>query len=156
MKQTKSFNWGELLIPGITLLFGIAFIAQTIDGPINAMRWPYVIVAFTALFLVLVVWKFVLTRAKSDNNSDANNLTKNLSKELVILVTPVAYIFMMQYIGFAIASFLFLTLMFRLLGSRSWLATFAVAFLMTALLYVAMVILMQMPLPQLSIGTFTL
>lgn len=161
MKKTKKLNWGELLIPSIVLIFGVAFITQTLAGPINAMRWPYVIVSLTTLLLALVLWKFSHSNTSTDTDShvDSDATDKpwqRYSKDLIILIIPIIYIFIMQYIGFALASVMFLTLMFRLLGSRSWLITLVIAILMTTILYIAMIVLMQMPLPQLSIGTFTL
>jgi hypothetical protein len=62
----------------------------------------------------------------------------------------------MPSLGFAISSLLFLTLLFRLLGGRSWLVNGLVALAMTAFLYVAMIVLMQMALPRLEIGSILL
>lgn len=151
----KGFNLQEAIVPGISLLFGCAYFVQTNDAPWVAIQWPYALAGLTFFLWLGVVGRYVLRPTEgSDEASDSGPGSR--WKPLVILIAPILYVGLMPSLGFAISSLLFLTLLFRLLGGRSWLVNGLVALAMTAFLYVAMIVLMQMALPRLEIGSILL
>jgi len=155
MSETKKrFNPQETIVPGIALFFGIAYFLQTTDAPWVAIKWPYALAALTALLWLGVVGRYLFVRTAlkpSTVGASAGRL-----KPLIILVAPLIYIVSMPYLGFALSSLVFLALMFRCLGGLSWGLNLLVAFTITAFLYLTMVLLMQMALPRLEVGSFLL
>jgi len=153
-ESKKRINLQEAIVPGLALLFGIAYFVQTSDAPAVAIKWPYALAGLTLVFWLAVVGFYVLGRP-GEGETQKNSLA-DLKKPLFILVAPIIYIAVMPYIGFALSSLAFLTLLFRFLGGKSWWRNILVAFCITSFLYVAMVLLMQMALPRLEIGSFLL
>lgn len=151
-KGKKRFRPGEAIIPGISLIFGIWYFIQTRDASLTAIKWPYIIAALSGILWLGVVFFFVFT---SRETVSVEPLQKNgMSKIILIFLAPVIYIWIMPYIGFGIASFLFLMILFRLLGGRSWIRNGGAALSITLFLYVSMILLMKMSLPRLIIGPF--
>jgi Tripartite tricarboxylate transporter TctB family len=150
----KRFNPQEAIVPGISILFGIAYFVQTTDASWVAIKWPYALAALAALLWLGVVAVYVFSKGK--DGGETHGLSGLKLKPMIILVAPILYIVIMPYLGFALSSLLFLSLLFRSLGGRSWLRNIAVAFIITAFLYVAMILLMQMSLPRLEIGSLLL
>ncbi|SDZ83148.1 Tripartite tricarboxylate transporter TctB family protein [Desulfuromusa kysingii] len=152
-KNKKRFNPNEAIVPGISLLFGIAYFVQTADASWIAIKWAYGLGTLTGLFLLGIIFTYVFSIPVKKEKTDT---PANKYKPLIILIAPLLYIATMPYLGFALSSFVFLTLLFRWLGGKSWSRNTIIAFTITAVLYVAMVLLMQMSLPRLEIGSFIL
>lgn len=153
-KNKKRFNPGEAVIPGITLAFGIGYFLQTMDASMVAIRWPYIIAALTGILWLMVVAFFSFDTRETGSKAHLDK--GNIHKIALILCAPLFYIASMPYIGFALSSFVFLALLFRLLGGTSWIRNFAVSLVITGFLYVSMILLMKMSLPRLVIGSIQL
>ena len=153
-ENKKRFNPNEAIVPGITLLFGIAYFVQTADASWVAIKWAYALGALAGIFWLGIVAIYVFSRPCAREAKESPAMQRY--KPLIILIAPLLYITTMPYLGFALSSFLFLAFLFRMLGSKSWLSNTAIAFSITAVLYVAMILLMQMSLPRLEIGSFIL
>ncbi len=149
----KQFKLEEAIIPGIALLFGAAYFLQTTDGPGEVMRWPQIIAVICLLFVVAIGAKFFF--ASSEEGSTKRTF-KVEPKALLILVGPLLYTITMPYLGFALGSFLFLNLMFMILGSKSWVKNILISLFLSGGLYFVMVSLMEMDLPRLNLGFFVL
>ena len=150
--QKKRFNAGEAIIPAVSLAFGAAYFLQTSDASMVAMRWPYIIAVIAAL-----LWLGVVVFYLFDSRPKAKKISMTwaeIRKPVLIFCAPIVYIGTMPYLGFALGSLLFLMILFRTLGSLSWLRNLIVALSITSFLYVSMVILMQMALTRLAIGSF--
>jgi multisubunit Na+/H+ antiporter MnhB subunit len=155
MSATKKFNLGEAIVPGLALIFAIAYFVQTSDAPLIAMKWPYMIALLVAFFWVAVVVFFIFKKNENEENAKSLSVDK---KQIVIFAVPVLYIFAMNYLGFAIASLIFLTSLFRILGSTNWVKNIIIAFVITGVLFTALVVLMQMSFPEMgiTIGSITI
>lgn len=151
-KNKKCFNPGEAIIPGLALAFAIAYFIQTMDASMVAIRWPYMIAGLTGVLWLCVVAFFLFDDPDSRPKSKPNS--GDAWKVAIILLAPLAYIASMSFIGFGISSFVFLNVLFRLLGGTSWIRNLLIAFAITTFLYVSMVVLMKMSLPRLVIGSF--
>lgn len=154
MSAGKKFNYGELIVPGLSALFALSYFIQTSDAPFVAMQWPYMVAILFAVLWCAVFIIFIIKRSSAEEEKKIS-IDK---RQLVIFAAPVIYIFAMNYLGFAISSFIFLAILFRILGSKSWVRNILVAFIFAAVLYTALVVLMQMSFPELglSIGSITL
>ena len=150
-KGQKRFNPEEAIIPAITLAFGVAYFVQTRDATLVAIKWPYIIAALTAVLWLAVVANFMFD--KREQPPKIKLIDSDKGKVLLILIAPIIYVASMPYIGFGIGSLLFLTILFRILGSRSLITNVLVAFSVTAFLYLSMIVLMKMSLPRLIIGS---
>ncbi len=149
----KQLKLEEALIPGIALVFAVAYFMQTSDGPAEVMRWPMVIAIVSLLFLVAILAKFLFTVPENTTGKSSFYIPQ---KSLLILVGPLLYTIAMPYIGFALSSVLFLNLMFRILGSKAWGKNILISLILAGGLYFVMVSLMDMDLPRLNLGFFVL
>lgn len=151
-KNKNRFNLGEAIIPGIALTFGVAYFIQTMDASLTAIKWPYIIAVLTGILWLFVVVYFVFNNP--DNHTRVKNRSGDTKKIALILFAPIVYIASMSFLGFGVSSFIFLAVLFRLLGGVSWVRNSLISFTITAVLYVAMIVLMKMSLPRLILGSF--
>lgn len=62
MEENKNrFNPNEAIVPGITLLFGIAYFIQTTDASWVAIKWAYGLAALTGIFWAGIVVFYVFS-----------------------------------------------------------------------------------------------
>jgi len=153
-RKKVQFQIGETLIPGLALLFVLAFLIQTRGASMTVMRWPYMMLAITAIFWLGIVARYVFFGAGEEQKPAFD--PKQLLVPALMIVAPVIYLVAMPYLGFAVSTFLFLPTLFRLLGSRSWKANLVTALIMTVVLQLSMIMLLKMNLPRLEIGSFIL
>lgn len=144
--QRKQVNWGETIVPAITLLFIAAYFYQTRDASAEVLRWPLAIAILTGIFWLGVLFFFLFAPPAASRRPFAPG------KPLLILLAPILYILATTYLGFALASVLFLLIMFRCLGGISWWRNILVALTITGSLYFIMIGLMEMSLPRLDLG----
>lgn len=150
-KNKERFNPGEAIIPGISLAFGIGYFIQIRGASMVAVKWPYMIAVLTGLLWLGVAFFFLFDdRQKAPVDVDKR---KKTGRSLLILGAPLIYIGTMPYVGFAVGSFLFLTILFRVLGGRAWITNGLISVSITGFLYVTMIVLMKMSLPRLVIGS---
>lgn len=150
----KTFIPGETIVPGLTLLFALAYMIQTRDGSATAMRWPYIIASATGALWLAVVCRYVFARSKSTPSARFD--LRALAAPGTMVVAPLVYLAVMPYLGFALSTFLFLPILFRVLGSRSWRHNLLIALVLTVVLQLGLVVLMHMSLPRLQVGSFVL
>ena len=151
MKPIKRrLNFGELIVPGIALVFGILYLVQTTDAPAVAIRWPYAVIGITTVFWLAVVARNTFTwGTKTPTESSVN-----LSRPIMMIAAPVGYLMALPFLGFSISSCLFLTVLFRLLGGTSWRSNVITAFLMSLFLHIMLITFLDMSLPRLEIMGF--
>ncbi len=145
--QRKQVNWGETIVPAITLLFIAAYFYQTRDASAEVLRWPLAIAILTGILWLGVLFFFLFAPPAEESSRPFAPV-----KALLILLAPIVYILATTYLGFALASFLFLLIMFRCLGGISWWRNILVALIITGGLYFIMIGLMEMSLPRLDLG----
>jgi hypothetical protein len=153
-QKRLKFPLGETLVPGLALLFVLAYLIQTKGASLTVMRWPYMILAITALLWLGVIGRYVL-KGFTEENQEAFNLRQLLIPALMVVV-PSLYLLAMPYLGFALSTLIFLLILFRLLGSCNGKVNFSIALIMTLALHFALIILLHMALPRLEIGSFVL
>ena len=150
----KRINWGEMVIPGLSLLFGITYFLQILDAPKIAMYWPVIIASLVCILWLLVFIKFVFVKEKPPDQPklSPSKIIGKSQRPLLILFGSIGYLIFMPWLGFSLSSFGFMLIIFRGLGSRQWIQNLSVAFGITAFLYAALIIFMKLSLPQLNLG----
>lgn len=152
----QSFPWGETVIPGLTLVFGLSYFFQTRGAPRVAMYWPLIIAVIAALFWLAVVFQFIIgpPRVRTAENRTAKEeaAPADMKRPALILMATMGYLVLVTRIGFTLANLLFMLTIFRGLGSRAWGRNLAVALCIAGFLYFALVFVMKLSLPQLELG----
>lgn len=157
----QKIDWGEAVVPGLGLLFVLAYFYQTRDAPRVALFWPGYVAAVFGVLLVLVVVQFIVRKRVDADRRRPEGFTWTTLKHrfgpaALVLVIPVAYVLVIPYLGFSISNFLLLQLIFRGLGSRKWLVNLSVGLGITLFLHFALVVFMQLSLPRLELGSITI
>lgn len=152
--RNKRCDPGEAVVPGLTLAFGIAYLVQTAGAPATAMRWPIIIAAVTGGLWLAIVIHHVFTPRRAAVAPPRGGRERKLSA--LIVGGPLLYLLILPSLGFAVSTMIFLPALFRALGGRSWGRNVTIAFVMTAVLQIALIGLMRMDLPRLQIGSFVL
>ncbi len=150
----RRINWGEALIPGLALAFGLAYFLQTAGAPTVALYWPLMTAAVVAPLWVMIVFLFVLAKSAKPKSAGLRIswFWGQGGRVSLIFLGAVGYLVVIRFLGFSVTNFCFQLFIFRGLGSRRWVQNLAVAAGMSAFLHLALIGLMKMPLPRLSLG----
>ncbi len=157
-KPRRTLNWGEATIPGVALLFAIAYFIQVMDAVWVALYWPVLIAVVLGLLWVMVVFSFIVSKGEeADRRQFSISWFWGKGQRVsLIFLASIGYLLAISYLGFSITNFCFMILIFRLLGSKKWTQNIVVALIITLFLHFALVVFMKMSLPQLSIGKYTI
>jgi hypothetical protein len=155
-KSRKTINWGEAVVPGIGLLFGIAYFLQVTDASWVALYWPVLIAAISGFLWLVIVLSFVFSKGEQVRRDrfSLSWIWEKGRKVSLIFLASIGYLLVIPYLGFSLTNFCFMILVFRSLGSRKWAQNLVVALVITVFLHVALIVFMKMSLPQLSIGKY--
>ena len=149
-------DWGEALVPGIGIIFGLSFFLQVGDAPKDAVQWPSMTaVALLPLFAIILV-KFVLKEDTASKKLQFNWLWKDGRRVLFIFCAAVVYLLLMPYLGFSVSNFLMLLVVFKGLGGHGWIKNISIALGITLFLHLALITFMQLSIPRLIIGPITI
>ena len=143
----KKIHKGELLVPGMMILFLLAYHGQTYALSSEVLLWPRIV---TVLLVVLMGAVLLQTRKKEKKASSEGALKKSVALFAITLV----YLGSMPFLGYTLGSFLFLLVTMVFLGTRRK-GAFLISLVLTLLLHGVMISLMDLPLPRLvtSLGT---
>lgn len=155
-KPRKTINWGEAIVPGLGLLFAIAYFIQITDASWVAIYWPVLIAIILGILWLMTLFSFVLSK---DEQADRRHfsiswLSGKGQKVSLVFSASIGYLLAICYLGFSITNFCFMILIFRCLGSKKWVQNIVVALVITLFLHLALVVFLKMSLPQLSIGNY--
>lgn len=157
-KQRRTINWGEAVVPGVGLLFGIAYFIQVTDASWVALYWPVLIAAVSGLLWIVIVLSFVFSKGEQARRGQFSLswLWGEGRKVSMIFLASIGYLLVLPYLGFSLTNFCFMIVVFRSLGSRKWIQNIVVALVITLFLHVALIVFMKMSLPQLSMGKYSI
>ncbi len=148
----RIINPAEAVIPALTLLFAAAYLIQTADAPPIAIKWPYIVISATAVLWLGILVGYVFKPVVSQPGLSMSKA----GKPILMIVAPLCFLVSMPFLGFSLSCFLFLLILFKLLGSKSWLHAIGTALLISAFLHLALIVFMNMSLPRLELGSFVL
>jgi hypothetical protein len=139
----------ELFLPLFSILFSLLYLTQVWGEPRIVVLWPYLIMALLIGCSLLLLMKGL---AKGERPSDAlPPEMKGAMKPLLITGATVIYLACVDYLGFSLSNFLYLTVLIWLLGTRQAPVLFGLSLGIAALLHLVMVDFLQMPVPRLPI-----
>lgn len=148
-------NWGEAIVPGIALAFGMAFFLQTRDAPPAVMYWPVIAAVLTGILGILIIFRFVVGTTREAVAVAPKGMAAKMreaKKPGVVFLCSTAYLAALPYVGFSICNILFMLAVFRGLGGRKWVLNIFVALGLTIFLHLILIVLMKMNMPRLDIG----
>ncbi len=148
-------NWGETIIPGLALAFGMAFFFQTRDAPPTVMYWPLIAASLTALLGILIFFRFIVVKTEEPVSTAPKGIETRMreaKKMGVVFLGATAYLASLSYLGFSICNFLFMLAVCHGLGGRKWVHNVFVALGVTVFLHLILIVLMKMNLPRLDLG----
>ena len=152
-------DWGEAIIPILALLFGVAFLLQTLDAPNVAIFWPIIIGSLTCALWLSVVVKFVLFKkriSKDKKKVDVIKIFNDFKRPGLILFGSFGYLLALPWLGFTLSNFAFMLIIFRGLGGTKWLNNVLIALGIAIFLHISLIVIMKLSLPQLNLYIFTL
>jgi len=152
-------NWGEAIVPGLALAFGMAFFFQTRDAPRTVMYWPLIAASLTAILGILIFFRFIVVKTKEPVPTAPKGIATRMreaKKPGVVFLGATAYLVILPCLGFSICNFLFMLTVCHGLGSRKWVQNVFVALGVTVFLHLILIVLMKMNLPRLDIGWLTI
>lgn len=143
--------------PGISALYRIASIAPLLLGVVCLVYsytlslgritnpgpglWPFIVSA------VIVIASVVLLFTERDNE-EYEPFTQKTRLVVTGAVSVGVFIYLFQWFGFIVPSFLTLVFWLRFLGKESWVLSLGVAALVTAAFYLLFATLLGIPLPE--------
>ena len=149
----KKHLLGEAVVPGIAVAFGISYFIQTADAPEVALFWPAVTATVAGLLLLVVcVQAFLKRPSAAVDSKQPQEKQGRIFRPALILAGPLGYLFMLPYLGFSLANFIFMLCLFRGLGSAKWGRNLLVAAVIAAFLHLALIVFMKLSLPRLVVG----
>jgi hypothetical protein len=157
-KPRRTVNWGETVVPGIGLLFAIAYFIQVTGASWVAIYWPVLIAGVLGVLWLVIVFSFVLPKAEQADRRrfSLSWLWGEGRKVSMIFLSSIGYLLVLPYLGFSLTNFCFMIVVFRSLGSKRWIQNIVVALVITLFLHFALVIFMKMSLPRLTIGEYAI
>jgi hypothetical protein len=139
MKKYQKINYGIVVF--LYIVCGV-FLQQTlILKSLEARIMPYVIIAITAL-----VATFLLIRTIHDKKSD-EYVTTGLDKVAIMAGLLLVYFVLVEYIGFYLASPIYLAVAMMALGQKSKKVLLLVSVITTLTIYVSFNVLLEMYMP---------
>ncbi len=157
-KPRRTINWGETVVPGIGLLFAIAYFIQVTDASWVAIYWPALIASVVGVLWIMILFSFAFPKAEQADRRrfSLSWLWRKGRKVSMTFLASIGYLLVLPYLGFSLTNFCFMILVFRSLGSKRWIQNIVVALIITLFLYFALVVFMKMSLPQFTIGEYAI
>ena len=147
-----------MVVPGIALLFAVAYFVQTRGAPSVAIYWPVITAVGLGILWGVILLKYVLPK-KTSASSDLpvrEDFFKAIERPGLILGASIVYLMVVPLLGFTMSNFVFMLLLFRGLGSRRWVKNIQVAIGIAAFLHLALITFMKLTLPQLNLVIFSI
>ena len=120
-RERKSIG-GDLVIPVMALALAVYYIYSILDAPWTAKVGTYFVAAILIVLVVIFLVKTFVTARKGHTDWSMGQIVSPASfvpRRLALLALTMAYIFLVQWGGFTITTFVFLYAAMLLLGGRS-------------------------------------
>lgn len=149
----RRFDAGEAVVPGLALVFALAFFLQTTDAPAKTMVWPFITAAICLVLWLPIVITYVWRRGGGDRpRPKAGGLRVRGARPALVLSAVVGYLLVLPWLGFTLDNFVFMLALSRGLGGRRWGVNLAVAAGLALFLHLALVVFLQLEVPRLHLG----
>ena len=85
------------------------------------------------------------------SNPSYIEFTKNPGKFFMLILSLIAYVFMMEYVGFIVATLIFLPFTMRVMGYKNLLKSVVISVVITAAIYLLFQVGFEIQLPEMTI-----
>jgi hypothetical protein len=147
---------GERLVALVFLTLGGAYLWIALGFPMGSAARPGPGLFPVAVgVLICVVAMAMVVRAATEPATRGERATVEADARARVAVTAAALVgfcLALPYLGYAVASFVFVALLLKWLGGGRWVAAIAIALATTAVSYVLFSALLGVPLPRGPLG----
>jgi hypothetical protein len=151
-KPEKQAIGGDLVIPVAGLLFTLYYFSTIINSPWTAQVSAFLIGAILILLIVIFFVKSALAVRAGEADLRLDHLVEPrsfLPKRLILLALTIAYAFLIQWGGFTLTSFAFLSLAMLLLsGGRNKRLIFVLAAVLALTGYLLFILAFETRFPE--------
>lgn len=142
-----------LLLGGVSLVEGWRITQNAREGGnFDAIGPDRYLMALSVLLLVLGLW-LVVRPPQSAEEAQTSQLSAEARTNLFVCIGLLAaFTLAMPYIGFTIGCFIFLAVLFRRLSDWSWWRSVGTAAVTSAIFYIGLIRLADVPLPSGIVG----
>jgi putative tricarboxylic transport membrane protein len=142
----------EIGVAAVILLFGLVVAADSFrlgarwgeDGPMPGY-FPFYVALLICISSAMVLIRGVRNRALAEESFVSRG---ELAKILVVLVPSIVYVGVIAYLGFYVASILFIAYFMRRLGKYSWIMVVLVSVGVMVAFFLTFEIWFSVPLPK--------
>lgn len=155
-KEKKRIDLRELIVPGIIIATMAVFLYQSIgiDRPEDNLRLVWIVVGVLALSLAFILFSIFRGEETDGKKKALFRDTSLLKRQAVLYGLVVAYIFLMDRLGFIVSSTVMLPLMFLASGVRKFRLILAISLLLPVVTYVLFRRFFNILLPEGMIETY--
>jgi hypothetical protein len=153
----------QLIFPVISILFSLFFLILALllpDSPtgIGPGGWPSVILGLMLTLSVILLYKTIMSQKQENNSKEVtaeqeHPVPSHSYRHWLVFGLSFLYFFLMQYIGFILATPIYIIVTARILGMQVWLKLIIIALLSSALITYLFAIMLMLPLPR-GMGIF--
>ncbi len=148
MKTSRSsFDWGELIIPAIAVLYAAASLADQVLKQVEWKTLMYSVLIGAGVFITAAIC--VIQAVLSSKGKEAKKCLdrKAIRTILLFLFLSAGFIVALDLVGYVITVPVFLAVMLSWMKVRPWWKIALVAAVMLAVVHFLFVVWAEMPLP---------
>ena len=151
-KPEKQAIGGDLIIPVAALLFTLYYFSTIINSPWTAQVSAFLIGGILILLIVIFFVRTVLAVKSGEANLRFDRLVEPrplLPKRLALVALTIAYVYLIQWGGFTLTSFAFLSLAMLLLsGGRNKRLIFVLSTVLSLTGYLLFILAFETRFPE--------
>lgn len=116
---------------------------------------PFLCGVILAVMSGSIVVKAIIKRHSDEKDGGIQPFDVAGLVRIIIAVTALfGYSFLIEHLGFAVTTFLFMLVTLRIMEPKSWKFTIGVSFIVSVISFVLFVLLLEVPLPKSPLGIF--
>jgi len=141
----------DILIPILILVYGIIYFTEVSSLPNDIdllLIKPvfYILVATIIIYLALQFYKYYKRKDVSSNKEENDEFDGK--KALYFSVLTIIYVFLLDYIGFIVLTFVYMTILMLGLGVKNKKIIILTPVILISLIYISLEILLNIKLPE--------
>lgn len=142
-----SIIFNHLLFPLFCILFLVCYYLSARDLPYLSIAYPGII---AILLIAIIVWDVIAVVKKFStvqHEEKQKNVEKNSIRGVVVYLATIIYVILLTYLGFVIATLLYLPFIIYYLGDRGIKNILSFVLIVFVVLYGLFVIVLNLNLP---------
>ncbi|WP_078427539.1 tripartite tricarboxylate transporter TctB family protein [Alkalihalobacterium alkalinitrilicum] len=152
MPKLKKVDW---IVPAILLAYGCFYYFYQL-GPISHVESNillikpvfYLLVLATVTYIGLQIFNIAIKKKTVSDDAPVGDEPIHFSRTIGFAISTIIYVFLLEYIGFIIMTFLYMVYLMLFLGVRSYKVLIFVPIIIIFLLYVSSELWLNIRLPK--------